>query len=119
MSTPQTMIKTLTVGALLAAAVSTASAKPNTQISLNASAPANVQQSFASWMNGTRIKGKKNKEKCYAVTLKGENDCKAGTGTSCQGTSTSDFQTDAWAYVPKGSCELIITPNGTGSKTAQ
>lgn len=115
MSTPQKIAKTLTITALMAASVGTAVAKPNSQISLEAAAPAEVTQNFGSWMNGARLKGKKSKEKCYGVALTGENDCKAGAGTSCQGSSTSDFQTDAWAYVPKGSCELIITPNGHGS----
>nr|WP_241971900.1 DUF2282 domain-containing protein [Aliidiomarina taiwanensis] len=34
-------------------------------------------------------------EKCYGVALKGKNDCKAGPGTSCAGTSTRDYQGDA------------------------
>jgi len=55
------------------------------------------------------------KEKCYGVALTGGNDCKAGAGTSCQGSSTSDFQTNAWTYVPKGSCALIVTPTGKGA----
>ena len=43
-----------------------------------------------------------------------ENDCAAGAGTSCEGTSTVDFQGNAWTYSPKGSCEFIITPHGPG-----
>ncbi len=119
MSTPQTIAKALTLTALMAASVSVANAKPNSQISLNASAPSDVAQNFENWVGGARLKGKKSKERCYGVTLSGENDCKAGAGTSCQGTSTSDFQGDAWAYVPKGSCELIITPTGNGTLTPQ
>ena len=45
------------------------------------------------------------KEKCYGVVLAGKNDCKAGPGTTCQGTSTVDYQGNAWAYVAKGTCE--------------
>jgi uncharacterized membrane protein len=45
------------------------------------------------------------KEKCYGVSLAGENDCAAGPGTSCEGTSTIDYQGNAWTYVPKGTCE--------------
>jgi len=116
MSSPQNFAKAVTIGTLLAASLGVAAiAKPNTQISLNSAASAEVQQSFNDWMAGGRLKGKKNKEKCYGVALSGENDCKAGAGTSCQGSSTSDFQSDAWTYVPKGSCALIITPNGNGS----
>ncbi len=44
------------------------------------------------------------KEKCYGVALKGKNDCAAGPGTSCAGTSTVDYQGNAWKYVAKGSC---------------
>ena len=44
------------------------------------------------------------KEKCYGVSLKGKNDCAAGPGTSCAGTSTVDYQGNAWKNVPKGTC---------------
>ncbi len=44
------------------------------------------------------------KEKCYGVSLKGKNDCAAGPGTSCAGTSTVDYQGNAWKLVAKGSC---------------
>ena len=44
------------------------------------------------------------KEKCYGVSLKGKNDCAAGPGTSCAGTSTVNYQGNAWKYVAKGSC---------------
>lgn len=44
------------------------------------------------------------KEKCYGVALAGKNDCAAGPGTSCSGTSTVNYQGNAWKYVSKGSC---------------
>jgi uncharacterized membrane protein len=53
------------------------------------------------------------KEKCFGVALKGKNDCAAGPGTTCAGSSKTDFQTNAWSYVPKGSCEK--TPSKTSS----
>ncbi|MXO52223.1 DUF2282 domain-containing protein [Qipengyuania gaetbuli] len=56
-------------------------------------------------------------EKCYGVAKAGENDCAAGPGTSCAGTSTRDWQGDAWKLVKKGSCETISTPKGKGSLT--
>lgn len=56
-------------------------------------------------------------EQCYGISLAGENDCAAGPGTSCQGTSTADYQGDAWTYVPEGTCESIQTPFGAGSLT--
>lgn len=43
-------------------------------------------------------------EKCYGVALKGHNDCKAGPGTSCAGTSTVDYQGNAWKLVTAGTC---------------
>jgi uncharacterized membrane protein len=44
------------------------------------------------------------KERCYGVSLKGKNDCAAGPGTSCAGTSTVDYQGNAWKYVTTGTC---------------
>ncbi len=45
------------------------------------------------------------KEKCFGISLAGKNDCAAGPGTTCAGTSTVDYQGNAWTLVPKGSCE--------------
>jgi uncharacterized membrane protein len=50
------------------------------------------------------------KEKCYGVALKGQNDCAAGPGTTCQGTSTVDFQGNAWKFVIGGTCATIELP---------
>jgi uncharacterized membrane protein len=58
-------------------------------------------------------------EKCYGVALAGKNDCKAGAGTSCAGTSKTDYQGNAWKLVPKGTCTAMKTPKGTGSLTEQ
>ncbi|MGO4327464.1 DUF2282 domain-containing protein [Cupriavidus sp. 2TAF22] len=57
-------------------------------------------------------------EKCYGVSLAGKNDCAAGAGTSCAGTSKVDYQGDAWTLVDKGSCTQIKTPKGHGSLKA-
>ena len=54
-------------------------------------------------------------EKCYGIALKGQNDCAAGEGTTCAGTSTTDYQGNAWKYVKKGTCTSINTPKGKGS----
>ena len=56
-----------------------------------------------------------NMEKCYGVALAGQTDCAAGPGTTCAGTSTKDYQGDAWKLVPAGSCVTMETPNGKGS----
>jgi len=50
------------------------------------------------------------KEKCFGVALKGMNDCAAGPGTTCQGTSTVDFQGNAWKFVRGGTCAEIEVP---------
>jgi uncharacterized membrane protein len=56
-------------------------------------------------------------DKCYGVSLKSQNDCAAGAGTSCAGTSKIDYDASAWKYVPKGTCDTIKTPKGMGSLT--
>jgi uncharacterized membrane protein len=56
-------------------------------------------------------------EKCYGVALAGKNDCKAGAGTSCAGTSTKNYQGNAWKLVKAGTCTSIKTPKGNGSLT--
>ena len=54
--------------------------------------------------------------KCYGVSLAGQNDCAAGPGTSCQGTSTIDYQGNAWTYVPEGTCKTMdLEGERTGS----
>jgi uncharacterized membrane protein len=58
-------------------------------------------------------------EKCFGVSLAGQNDCAAGAGTSCAGTSVTDYQGDAWTLVDKGTCTRIKTPKGYGSLTAK
>lgn len=55
-------------------------------------------------------KGASAKEKCYGVALKGKNDCKAGPGTSCAGTSSVDYQGNSWKMVAAGTC---VTQGGT------
>ena len=56
-------------------------------------------------------------DKCYGVSLAGKNDCAAGAGTSCAGTSAVDYDAHAWKYVAKGTCEGMATPKGKGSLT--
>ena len=52
--------------------------------------------------------GKKKVEKCFGIAKAGKNDCAAGPGTSCAGSSTVDAQGNAWMYVAKGTCERIV-----------
>ncbi len=56
-------------------------------------------------------------EKCYGVALAGKNDCAAGAGTTCAGTSKVDYQGNAWKAVAKGTCTTMKTPKGEGSLT--
>ena len=56
-------------------------------------------------------------EKCYGISMAGKNDCAAGPGTTCAGTSKADYQGNAWKYVAKGTCTKVKTPKGTGSLT--
>ncbi len=65
------------------------------------------------------------KEKCYGVSLAGANDCAAGPGTTCAGTSVTDYQGNAWTLVDAGTCASIELPASadgsarTGSLEAQ
>jgi uncharacterized membrane protein len=57
------------------------------------------------------------KEKCFGIALKGKNDCAAGPGTTCAGTSTRDYQGNAWNLVAKGTCVKTVSktsPTGFG-----
>ncbi len=50
------------------------------------------------------------KEKCFGVSLAGQNDCAAGPGTTCAGTASVDYQGNAWSLVPAGSCTTMELP---------
>jgi uncharacterized membrane protein len=65
--------------------------------------------------NAGPVAAQPGKDKCYGISLAGKNDCKAGAGTSCAGTSRKNYQGDAWKYVAKGTCTSIRTPKGNGS----
>ena len=56
------------------------------------------------------------KEKCYGVSLAGKNDCAAGAGTTCAGTSTVDYQGNAWTLVDAGTCASIELPQMADGK---
>lgn len=81
-------------GAALAGAAMLAACGPGGKAAQEPAAEANG--------TGTEIA---EREKCFGVALKGQNDCKAGPGTTCAGTSTVDYQGNAWKYVDAGSCE--------------
>ena len=57
-------------------------------------------------------------EQCFGVALKGQNDCFAGAGTCCAGSSTEDYAGNAFKLLPTGTCLGTVTPKGHGSLTA-
>jgi len=52
------------------------------------------------------------KEKCFGIAMAGQNDCAAGAGTTCAGTSKVDYQGNAWKYEAKGTCATMELPDG-------
>jgi uncharacterized membrane protein len=50
--------------------------------------------------------------KCYGVAMAGKNDCAAGPGTTCAGTSKVDFQGNAWKTVDAGTCTTMSVEGG-------
>jgi len=103
------MLSALVAGAFTAAIGSLAATSATAQMS-----KADMEKKQAETMNA--LKGGK-MEKCYGVALKGQNDCYAGAGTSCAGTSTVDYQGNAFKLEAKGSCTTMQTPKGPGSLT--
>jgi uncharacterized membrane protein len=51
------------------------------------------------------------KEKCFGIAKAGENGCAAGPGTTCAGSSTIDYQGNAWTLVDAGTCLDIALPD--------
>lgn len=82
-----------------------------------AAAVASALALAASGANAQGVPSNAGKEKCYGISRAGQNDCAAGPGTSCAGTSKVDYQGNAWKLVPKGSCTTIEVPHGKGSLT--
>ena len=44
------------------------------------------------------------KGKCYGVVKAGQNDCKAGPGTSCRESQTIDYDPRGWVVLPMDKC---------------
>lgn len=78
---------------------------------------ATLALSLSALAAGAHADEQKPMEKCFGVSLAGKNDCAAGVGTSCAGTSKADYQGNAWMLVDKGTCIQIKTPQGYGSLT--
>lgn len=84
---------------------------------MNKTTTVTLAAALAAMVSGAALAGEMAKEKCYGVAQAGKNDCAAGAGTSCAGTAKTDYQSDAWKYVAKGTCTTIKTPKGMGSLT--
>lgn len=56
------------------------------------------------------------KEKCFGVSEAGKNGCAAGPGTHCAGTSTLDYQGNAWTLVEEGTCLTIELPDSADGR---
>jgi uncharacterized membrane protein len=72
-----------------------------------------IAGAFATALSGfAGVAAAQENEKCYGVSLAGQNDCAAGPGTTCAGTSTVDYQGNAWKLVPAGTCTAMELPAG-------
>ncbi len=105
------MMSALVVGALAAALAPLTAAPAFAQDAAPTSEQAKIRAK-----NTAKVKSGK-VEPCFGTALKGHNDCFAGSGTTCAGTSTVDYQGNAFKLVPKGTCTTISTPHGNGSLT--
>ena len=94
MSMRSTVSSAILAGAVTTALASMAAAAPLTEAEVKAKMDAGLT------------------DKCYGVALKGQNDCAAGPGTTCQGTSTVDYQGNAWKFVKAGTCMTMELPDG-------
>jgi uncharacterized membrane protein len=83
----------------------------------HAAIAATLALAFATGIAHAADGAKKPMEKCYGIAQAGKNDCKAGAGTTCAGTSRVAYQGDAWKLVPAGTCVKTKTPKGFGSLT--
>jgi uncharacterized membrane protein len=63
-------------------------------------------------MSGPASAQEAGKEKCFGVAMAGKNNCAAGPGTTCAGTSKVDYQGNSWSLVDAGTCTKIELPGG-------
>ena len=95
-----TLNKTVLAGAFAAAALAACGGGESTSASSDGASGA------------TEVASSDKMVECYGISLAGENDCAAGPGTSCEGTSTVDYQGNAWTLVPAGTCETTQIAGG-------
>ena len=113
--------KSIAIGAVLAASVgcTTTPAGPSETLRINQNAPTSVKSAFSKWVGGEKL-AKADREKCYGVALKGENDCGAASGTSCKG-AKSDCKAGAGSsckghHAAKADCKAGAGSSCKGAK---
>ncbi len=87
-------------------------------IALSAAVIAGAVATALSGMAMTTTPAAASQEKCFGVSLAGQNDCAAGPGTTCAGSSTVDYQGNAWTLVPTGTCDTMELPGGRKGESA-
>lgn len=95
----------LKVSALAGALLTVAACSGGGDAEADAGEAASAEGAATTEAEALAAAGDGEKDKCFGISLAGKNDCAAGPGTSCAGTSTIDYQGNAWTYVPAGECE--------------
>jgi len=83
--------------------------KPSTTTMAAATLVAGAVAAVLAMTEGSTTAQAQAQEKCYGISMAGKNDCAAGPGTTCAGTSKVDYQGNAWTLVPAGDCEKYGT----------
>ena len=58
-------------------------------------------------LTSTAVAAQDGMEQCAGIVKAGKNDC-ATSANACHGHVTSDANSEAWIYVPQGTCERIV-----------
>jgi uncharacterized membrane protein len=58
-------------------------------------------------LTSTAVAAQDGMEQCAGIVKAGKNDCATSTN-ACHGHVTSDANSEAWIYVPQGTCDRIV-----------
>jgi uncharacterized membrane protein len=58
-------------------------------------------------LTSTAVAAQDGMEQCAGIVKAGKNDC-ATSANACHGHVTNDANSEAWIYVPKGTCDRIV-----------
>jgi len=58
-------------------------------------------------LTSTAVAAQDGMEQCAGIVKAGKNDCATSTN-ACHGHVTGDATSEAWIYVPKGTCDRIV-----------